>query len=116
MENLPLKSYIVLKTGHNEISRINIDEILYMNSDGNYTNLVLKNKKVLTLCQSLTQTLEKDISSPKFARIKRGLVVNTDSIIKFKSGLKPFVVLSDTTELYASRRMFKKLINKFTIL
>jgi len=61
--------------------KIRLDEILYMEADGNYVHIVAGDKK-FTVRLSLIQAIEK-IHYPKLVRINRSAVVNIDAIQSF---------------------------------
>jgi DNA-binding LytR/AlgR family response regulator len=61
--------------------KIRLDEILYMEVDGNYVHIVANDKK-FTVRLSLIQALEK-IHYAKLIRVNRSVVVNVDAIESF---------------------------------
>ena len=61
--------------------KIDLSEILYLEADGNYVHVVLKDKK-FTVRLSLMQVMQK-INYSRFARINRSSVVNVDAIQSF---------------------------------
>ena len=73
-------SYIFIKRNFRFV-KIMLSEILYMEADGNYVHIVIKDKK-FTLRLSLMQVIRK-INYSKFARINRSSVVNVDAIQSF---------------------------------
>jgi len=72
--------YFYIKSD-NSIVKIRLDEILYMEADGNYVHIVAGNEK-FTVRLSLTQAMEK-IHYSKLLRINRSMVVNVDAIQSF---------------------------------
>jgi DNA-binding LytR/AlgR family response regulator len=61
--------------------KIKLSEILYLEADGNYVHVVIKDKK-FTVRLSLMQVIQK-INYSRFARINRSSVVNVDAIKSF---------------------------------
>lgn len=61
--------------------KICLDEILYLEADGNHVHIVVKDKK-FTVRLSLMQVIQK-INYSRFARINRSSVVNVDAIQSF---------------------------------
>ena len=61
--------------------KIKLSEILYLEADGNYVHVVMKDKK-FTVRLSLMQVIQK-INYSRFARINRSSVVNVDAIQSF---------------------------------
>jgi DNA-binding LytR/AlgR family response regulator len=75
----PARSEIFIKTGYEHI-RIATDDILYIKSDADYTELVLPHKKHLS-SEPLRNWL--DILDPQqFARVHKSYIVNTARIVK----------------------------------
>jgi len=73
-------SYIFIKRNFHFI-KISLSEILYMEADGNYVHIIIKEKK-FTIRLSLMQVIRK-INYSRFARINRSTVVNMDAIQSF---------------------------------
>lgn len=73
-------NYIFLKRNF-QFVRINLREILYMEAEGNYVHIVIKDKK-FTIRLSLMQVMRR-INYSRFARINRSSVVNMDAIQSF---------------------------------
>jgi len=61
--------------------KISLHEILYIEADGNYVHIVVKDKK-FTIRLSLMQAIRR-INYSRFARINRSAVVNVDAIQSF---------------------------------
>ena len=61
--------------------KIYLSEILYLEADGNYVHIVMKDKK-FTVRLSLVQVIQM-INYSRFARINRSSVVNVDAIQSF---------------------------------
>jgi len=61
--------------------KLKLSEILYLEADGNYVYVVMKDKK-FTVRLSLMQVIQK-INYSRFARINRSSVVNVDAIRSF---------------------------------
>ena len=75
----PARSEIFIKTGYEHI-RIATDDILYIKSDADYTELVLSHKKHLS-SEPLRNWLE--ILDPhQFTRVHKSYIVNTARIVK----------------------------------
>ncbi len=74
------RNYIFIKRNFLFV-KINLSEILYLEADGNYVHVVMKDKK-FTVRLSLMQVIQK-INYSRFARINRSSVVNVDAIQSF---------------------------------
>lgn len=70
---------LFIKSGYEHI-KITIDEILYIKSDADYTELYLPNKKHLT-SEPLRYWLE-NLDNNQFFRIHKSYIINTSKIVK----------------------------------
>lgn len=90
--------YIYLSS-RDELLRINIAKVVYMEADGNYTKIFLPNNLSGTVCISLSK-MEKLIADKvtadkaKFARIGKRYIVNLAYIFRINV-LRQELVLSD---------------------
>ena len=75
----PARSEIFIKTGYEHI-RIATDDILYIKSDADYTELMLSHKKHLS-SEPLRNWLE-ILDPQQFARVHKSYIVNTARIVK----------------------------------
>ncbi len=71
---------LFLKDGYEQV-RVMLNEILYIEAAGNYLNVVLKNKKIMSriTINEIMQLLPAD----KFTRIHRSYIVARDKVTKF---------------------------------
>lgn len=100
-----------------ELLRIDITKIVYFESDGNYTNIILSNKLRGIVCLNLLQT-EKALAerlkekSRCFARIGKRYIINLNYVYLINT-IKQRLVLSDYStfafQLEISREALKKL-------
>ena len=77
--NYLYNKYIFIKF-NNTFQRINLDQIDYLNSEGNYTNLIIGDEKY-TIKYSLTRLLEKS-NFDSFIRVHRNYAVHKYDISK----------------------------------
>ena len=73
-------NYIFIKRNF-QFVKLKLSEILFLEADGNYVHVVMKDKK-FTVRLSLLQVIQK-INYSRFARINRSSVVNVDAIQSF---------------------------------
>ncbi|GAB4018383.1 LytR/AlgR family response regulator transcription factor [Spirosoma koreense] len=73
------EEYLFVKTGYEE-EKVRIDEILYIEAEGNYLSLVLPNRKLLSR-QTMTDLLS-NLPPEQFFRIHRSFCVAVDKIEK----------------------------------
>ncbi len=74
---------IFIKSGYEHV-KITIDDMLYIKSDADYTELVLPQKKYLS-ADSLRQWLEL-LNPEQFTRVHKSFIVNTRKITKMVGG------------------------------
>lgn len=104
-----------------ELLRMDISKIVYFESDGNYTNIILSNKLHGVICMNLAQT-EKALAerlqekSRCFARIGKRYIINLNYVYQINI-IKQRLVLSDYSsfafQLEVSREALKKLKELF---
>lgn len=85
------KKNLKIKDGYAHVF-IPQDDILYIESDGNYINIITSNKKILSR-QSLDSILP-ELNAKQFYKIHRSYIVNTDQVNKYS---KKEVRLKDQT-------------------
>lgn len=90
--------YLYLNS-RDEFFRVDINKIVYFESDGNYTNIILNNKMKATICMNLVQMqdiLSKNLKdrAAMFARIGKRHIVNLTYIYHIAI-LRQRLVLSD---------------------
>ncbi len=73
---------INIKDGYNTV-RLSLDQILFVESDGNYINVQCENKKY-ALRQSL-ESLAQELDETQFFRIHRSYLINISKIEKYSS-------------------------------
>ncbi len=100
-----------------EILRIDVSKIVYLEANGNYTNIVTANKQVGIVGMNLAQTQKQITDTLKskannFARIGRRYIINLDYIYQINI-IKQNLVLSDLSlfayQLKLSRESAKAL-------
>lgn len=89
-------NFIRIKDGYDDV-KINVANILFIKSDGNYIDIQLTEKKH-TIRQSL-EAFYKEIPADKFIRIHRSYIVNKDKISQKKSN----TIFVDIYEIPISR-------------
>jgi DNA-binding LytR/AlgR family response regulator len=71
--------YLFVKEGY-DLVRIVIDDLLYVQSEGNYLTFKEKNRKTLTR-MTMTEAME-SLSKHKFMRIHKSYLVNLNHVLK----------------------------------
>lgn len=102
------KREIAVYDGYN-IVQINIEDIMYFHSEGNY-NFCKTNNKEYRIKNKL---YEIDKMSNDFIRISKGCIINIKQVKSFDIGenRKIIVRFNDNSEQYVSRRKIREVIN-----
>ncbi len=90
---------------------IELDEILYAESSGNYTNLYFSNSKMVCTSKPLHE-YEKLLEDAGFVRIHKSVIVNLKHIKEYFRGEGGSVLLSNGHELEVARRKKDLLISR----
>jgi DNA-binding LytR/AlgR family response regulator len=110
------KQYLYLNS-RDEFFRVDISKIVYFESDGNYTNIILNNKMKGTVCMNLAQMQSILSQSLKdaagiFARVGKRHVINLTFVYQIAI-LRQKLILSDGEnfeyQLSISKEALKKL-------
>jgi two-component system LytT family response regulator len=95
---------------------INLDDLMYLEADSNYTNLHFGDKKKIVTSRSLGE-FEKILVNPEFLRIHKSTIINLNYLKAYSSYEGDFAVLTDGTSLSISRRKlneFKDIVSNYT--
>ncbi len=112
--------YLYLNS-RDEFFRVDISKIVYFESDGNYTNIILNNKMKATICMNLSQmqvilskSLKEDVGT--FARVGKRHIINLNYVYQISILLQK-LVLSDGEnfeyQINVSKDALKKLRNMY---
>ncbi len=77
----PATDYMFVKTGYEQV-RVQFDGILYLEATGNYVNVVLENKQILTRV-TITEIINL-LPKERFVRVHRSYIVQVGKIEKFE--------------------------------
>lgn len=108
--------YLYLNS-RDEFFRVDISKIVYFESDGNYTHIVLSNKIRATVCMNLTQMqniLDKSLKDTAviFARVGKRHIINLNHVYQIAI-VRQKLTLSDGEnfeyQLNVSKEALKKL-------
>lgn len=102
------KRKIVVYDGYNMI-QIDIDDIMYFYSDGNYNFCKTKDKEY----RVKSKLYEIDKKSNDFLRISKGCIINIKQVKSFDIGENRNIIVrfNDDSEQFVSRRKIKEVIN-----
>lgn len=108
--------YIYINT-RDELLRLDCSKIVYMEGDGNYTNIVLINKQKASVCMNLSE-MQRLISerlrerASFFARVGKRFIVNLNYVYKIQPLLQSLVLTDGTNfafQLGISKDALRKL-------
>jgi len=107
------KHTIFLKTGRGELTKIRIENIIYLKADGNYTHIKCCNpERKFIICKNLKNTIAL-VDSDQLMRIHRSMVVNLNYIKVLKTGKTPLVILKNDEKIKISRKVQDKIKQNF---
>lgn len=95
----------------NEIELINLDEVLYFESDGNYTTIHLIKEKSLLVIKQIGK-LHELIESANFYRTHNSYLVNLNFIQKFVKSDGGYIVLTNGKSIPVARNRKVGLVEK----
>jgi two-component system LytT family response regulator len=91
---------------------IELSEILYAESNNNYTKLVLADGKQYTISKTLGDVQEV-LEERNFLRIHRQYIVNLNKIKQFFRGEGMYIVMDNGKNIPVARNQKDKLIDRF---
>jgi len=92
---------------------INIEEIIRLEADSNYTQIFLKNKSRLTVCRALKDMEEQLQDFPHFMRVHHSYVVNLNEAKIYVRGEGGYLIMNDGSTVNVSRSRKDALIKWF---
>jgi two-component system LytT family response regulator len=111
-KNSPKKLGIINKS---KLYHINIEEIIYLEGNGNYSNIYLINGDKHTVAKTLKDYEETLCSSDTaFVRVHKSYIVNIKQISYVEKGEDNILVLHNNMRLEISRRKRQELLNRLT--
>lgn len=93
---------------------ISPQDILYLESQGNYTMIHLSNNRK-TLSSRTLQIFEERLKDYNFFRVNRSLIVNFSAVQWLSSGCKDMCVLLKNGEQFSISRRRRKLFSKINL-
>ncbi len=96
----------------NGLTIVETSQILYAESDSNYTNFVLENGEKYLISKTLGDVQEM-LETRNFLRIHRQYVVNLDHIKRMVKGEGTYVVLTNGTSIPVARQHKDRLLERF---
>lgn len=94
-----------------ELFFVDPEDIVYCESDNNYTSLFLNNKNKIFISKTI-KLLEEDLKQPFFYRVHRSFIVNLNYVDSFNSYLS-VIKLKDNSQIPVSDRKKKGFLEYF---
>lgn len=110
-QNANFPSKIMLPVG-NMMEFFNVDDILRVESDSNYSHIFLLDKRKLTLSKTLKE-VEENLKGIPFFRIHQSYLINTNHVLKAVKGENAYVVMIDGTSITISRNRKEEFFELF---
>lgn len=102
---------IALPVG-NMLEFFDVDEIIRVESDSNYSHIFLANQKKITLSKTL-KDVEENIKGEPFFRVHQSHLINTNHVEKAVKGENAYVVMKDGTTITVSRNRKEEFFELF---
>lgn len=96
----------------NMLEFFDVDEIVRVESDSNYSHIFLANQKKITLSKTL-KDVEENIKGEPFFRVHQSHLINTNHIDKAVKGENAYVVMKDGTTITISRNRKEEFFELF---
>lgn len=93
------------------LQMIPVDSIIRCESEGNYTNLMLKNKQKI-IVSTILKDIEEMLEDYSFARVHRSYLVNLNEVEKYVKGEGGYLIMSDGSSVDVSRSRKEILLKK----
>lgn len=93
---------------------VNLDDIIRCESDGNYTHIILSNRKKILASRTLGE-YEEMFSDENFSRVHRSHLINLNHIEKYLRGEGGYAVMSDGSQVEISRRKRADFLEKLSL-
>lgn len=96
----------------NMLEFFDVDEIIRVESDSNYSHIFLTNQKKITLSKTLKE-VEENIKGDPFFRVHQSHLINTNHVDKAVKGENAYVVMKDGTTISVSRNRKEEFFELF---
>ena len=96
----------------NGLAFVEISQIVYAESDSNYTNFVMANGEKYLVSKTLGDVQEM-LESRNFLRVHRTYIVNLDHIKRLVKGEGTYLILSNGANIPVSRQQKERLLERF---
>lgn len=93
------------------LQMVPVDSIITCASDSNYTNILLKNKKKITVSKTLKE-IEEMLDGYLFIRVHHSYLINLNEVEKYVKGEGGYLIMTDGSTVDVSRSRKEALIQK----
>jgi two-component system LytT family response regulator len=102
----------IVVEGYNFTEIIQVENVVYLEASGRYTNIYLINSLTRPICSTLNLgEYEKRLANQSdFFRVHRNLIVNTNYILRFSKKDRSLVLPEPFAKQYASKDRFKEFL------
>jgi two-component system LytT family response regulator len=97
-------------SSQNEILYVETEKIMRLESDSNYTNVILTDGKKITSSKTL-KDYETSLSPNNFFRVHKTFIVNLDHVEKYVKSEGGYIVMKDNVQIPVSREKRQDLVN-----
>ena len=111
-QQAPLNRKKVALPVGNMLEFFDVDEIIRVESDSNYSHIFLTNQKKITLSKTL-KDVEENIKGAPFFRVHQSHLINTNLVDKAVKGENAYVVMKDGTTITISRNRKEEFFELF---
>ena len=108
-KNLPDKIALPFKNG---VTFVLIADILYCESDDNYTKFHLKNGSTSLVSKTL-RDIQEILEERNFLRVHRQFLVNLDQINRYVKGEGNYLVMNNDFTIPVARNQKERLVERF---
>lgn len=91
---------------------LDVDNIIWLNADSNYTNIYLQGGRKITVSKTL-KNLEEILEKSLFFRVNRGNLVNINFVMQYKKSDNS-IVLADGTGMFISEARRDAFLSQYT--
>ena len=92
---------------------VQLSDIIYCQSDNNYSNVVMKDKKKILISRTLKEVAEMLQEQPNFFRCHNSFLINLNEIKTFVKADGGYLVMSNDDKVKVSRGKKDELLSKF---
>lgn len=111
LKNFSHESEKIKITFNGKINFMNPEEIIYIQSDGNYSKLFLQNGKEILITYKL-KVMEESLPETHFFRVHKSYIINVNKITSFYK-IENFIVLNEKINIPLARSRKAEFINKY---